>query len=366
MKNNFISSIWDFRQTTLNQTSYVTHNFFRWYGKLIPQLVSRLITMYSKEGDLVLANFAGSGTVLLESNILKRSSMGVDSNPLSILICKVKTLPYVPNTDKFLTRFGDFKKIKNSKIFPMDTEDEKWFDKQVFQDLMRIKNKIIEINDEKERNFYLLALDSIILKVSRVDSRCVNHIVLDKNKHILDVFPEFKNKVEEMNRSMKDYIQLSTKSKTTIDIGDARNLKNIDGNSIDLIISHPPYLGCINYSNIYKLNNKILGYNYDEVKENDLSTTSLQKYMINMEKVFDEMKRVLKTEKYACVVIGDNRKNGEIIPTFSYFINYAQKIGFKLKDIFIWIMSQKAGMNVKRRGNHIDHNYILIFQKSKL
>ena len=76
------------------------------------------------------------------------------------------------------------------------------------------------------------------------------------------------------------------------------------------------------------------------------------------------MFRVLKKEKYACVIIGDTRVNGDIIPTFSYFINYANEKGFRLKDIFIWRMNQKAGMSIKRHGNHIDHNYILIFQKS--
>ena len=35
----------------------------------------------------------------------------------------------------------------------------------------------------------------------------------------------------------------------------------------------------------------------------------------------------------------------------------------ELKDIFVWVTKGKAGMNVKRRGNFIDHNYILIFKK---
>jgi len=363
MKNEFISSVWNFNQTTLDEPKLKIHDIYRWYGKLVPQLVSRLIKLYSKEEDLVLANFSGCGTVLVESDILNRRSVGIDSNPLAVLISKVKTTPYIPNTKKFLKELQEFAEDRDEK-YPMDDEDRKWFDEQVFQNLMKIKNKIdIDIKNEKDRNYYLLALASIVRRVSRVDSRCVNHIVVDKSKPVVDVFTEFKKKIKEIDRSMEEYLKFNPNSKAKVYEGDARNLNIIDDNSVDLIISHPPYLGCIHYSNIVKLSNKILGYDYNEVKKNDISTNSLQKYMKDMKRVFDEMKRVLKPQKYACIIIGDNRHNGYIVPTFSYFVNYAEEIGFKLRDIFIWVTNQKAGMNVKRRGNYIDHNYILIFHK---
>jgi adenine specific DNA methylase Mod len=98
MTNKFISSVWNFRELKSSETGYVTHDFLRWYGKLVPQLARKLITMYSEEGDLVLANFAGSGTVLVEANLLKRNTIGIDASPLSILLCQVKTTPYLPNT----------------------------------------------------------------------------------------------------------------------------------------------------------------------------------------------------------------------------------------------------------------------------
>lgn len=363
MKNDFISSIWDFKQVSLNETNYLTHDFLRWYGKLIPQLVARMIKLYSKEGDLILANFAGSGTVLLESHVLHRNSIGVDSSPLSILLCKVKTTPYNPNISKFLDLLSQYLKENKNKKFAMDETDKKWYEEEVFNELMLIKKKINTIKDERDRNYYLLALAAITRKISRIDSRCINHIVVDKNKPLFNPFEEFSKKIEEMNLSMQELIKVANGAKISINRGDARDLNDIKSNSVDLIISHPPYLGCINYSNIFKLANKIIDFDYDNVKQNDISTNSLSRYMGDMKKVFDEMFRVLKNDKYACVIIGDNRVDGDLIPTFSYFINYANEKGFKLKDIFIWLMNQKAGMSIKRHGNHIDHNYILIFQK---
>ena len=83
-----------------------------------------------------------------------------------------------------------------------------------------------------------------------------------------------------------------------------------------------------------------------------------------MQQVFDEMSRVLKPKKYMAVIIGDNRKDGNIQPTFASFIQDAtNRLELELKDIFVWVTKGKAGMNVTRRGNYIDHNYILIFKK---
>jgi DNA modification methylase len=363
MKNNFISSVWDFSDISLAETNYATHDFLRWYGKLIPQLVSRLIQLYSEEGDLVFANFAGSGTVLVEANILKRDSKGIDSSPLSVLLSRVKTHPYLPDSSVFLEKVKTALQKKEGGGFEMTNDDKKWFHPDSFQDLMTIRSVIDSISNERERDYFLLALASIVRKVSKVDERCINHIVLDKNKPKYDVFSEFQKKLLDMEQSMREFMKIANGNKVEISFGDARDTKLPD-NHVDLIISHPPYLGCINYSNIYKLQNRILGFEYDEVKKRDISTDSFSKYIKEMQKVFDEMFRVLKPKKYACVVIGDNRKNGAIQPTFAYFIQYAtEQLGFKLTDIFIWVMSQKAGMNIKRRGNHIDHNYILVFQK---
>src|SRR5712671_2070708 len=50
-------------------------------------------TILSGKGDLVADPFCGSGTVLLESQLAGRVSIGADSNPLARLLTTVKTSP---------------------------------------------------------------------------------------------------------------------------------------------------------------------------------------------------------------------------------------------------------------------------------
>lgn len=82
-------------------------------------------------------------------------------------------------------------------------------------------------------------------------------------------------------------------------VGDARDLNLINDNSIDLICSHPPYSNIINYTH----NNK-----------NDLSNYEVKGFLKEIEKVAKESYRTLKDNKYCSILIGDMRKNKNVIP----------------------------------------------------
>ena len=51
---------------------------------------------YTKEGDLVVDPFGGCGTTLVESKVMGRPSVGVDINPVAVLITKAKITPIDP------------------------------------------------------------------------------------------------------------------------------------------------------------------------------------------------------------------------------------------------------------------------------
>src|SRR5919198_3227064 len=82
-------------------TRYFTHNYHPYSSKYIPQIPHYLIANFTKRNDLILDNFVGSGTTLVESKILGRHAIGVDINPLACLVAKVKTTNIQkPNLEK--------------------------------------------------------------------------------------------------------------------------------------------------------------------------------------------------------------------------------------------------------------------------
>ncbi|HJR49283.1 MAG TPA: DNA methyltransferase, partial [Nitrososphaeraceae archaeon] len=72
-------------------TRYYTHGYHPYSAKYIPQIPYRLVSKFTKKNELVLDNFMGSGTTLVESKLLGRNAIGIDVNPLACLISKVKT-----------------------------------------------------------------------------------------------------------------------------------------------------------------------------------------------------------------------------------------------------------------------------------
>ena len=364
MKNSFISSVWDFQDTGSTQTGYLTHDILRWYGKLIPQLVVRLLDLYSEKNDTVLANFSGSGTVALEAHLAGRNAIGIDANSLSLLLSRVKANPSKFEVDETIALIHRNSKNYKNTDWDSDSFLQKWFDKENYEMLKKYVYGANKIQDVQLRDTLLLAIASIVKKCSRIDSRCVNHIIVDNNKIKNNVQDEFRKKLQSISRDSANLHKVKSKNTVKIIEGDARQLPLKD-NSIDFIISHPPYLGAIDYTNIMQLENLILGNDNKIIDASDISTTSMKNYLSSMQNVFSEMHRVVKPGKHIAVIIGDNRKNGNIQPTFAYFIQDAtDRLGLELKDIFIWITKSKAGMSVSRRGNYIDHNYILIFKKS--
>ena len=67
--------------------NWATNNA-KYRGNWSPYIPRNLILRYSKEGDLILDQFAGGGTTLVESKLLNRNIIGVDINPTSLEICK--------------------------------------------------------------------------------------------------------------------------------------------------------------------------------------------------------------------------------------------------------------------------------------
>ena len=80
---------WEFSDA---DTQYLTHNIHRYSGKFIPQIAQQVIQLLTVPGDTVLDSYMGSGTTLLEAQLSGRNAIGVDLNPLAVLISQVKNI----------------------------------------------------------------------------------------------------------------------------------------------------------------------------------------------------------------------------------------------------------------------------------
>ena len=69
--------------------NWATHDA-KWRGNWSPYIPRNILLRYSEEGDLILDQFAGGGTTLVEAKLLNRNIIGVDVNDVALNRCKEK------------------------------------------------------------------------------------------------------------------------------------------------------------------------------------------------------------------------------------------------------------------------------------
>lgn len=80
-----MTTVWSFPK----RGDWATHDA-KWRGNWSPYIPRNLILRYSQENDLVLDQFVGGGTTLVEAKLLNRNIIGVDVNDIALERCKEK------------------------------------------------------------------------------------------------------------------------------------------------------------------------------------------------------------------------------------------------------------------------------------
>ncbi|MDU5923994.1 MAG: DNA methyltransferase [Finegoldia magna] len=70
--------------------NWATHDA-KWRGNWSPYIPRNILLRYSQENDLILDQFAGGGTTLVEGKLLNRDVIGIDVNDIALERCKEKT-----------------------------------------------------------------------------------------------------------------------------------------------------------------------------------------------------------------------------------------------------------------------------------
>ena len=145
-------------------------------------------------------------------------------------------------------------------------------------------------------------------------------------------------------------------SKQEVRVGDARDLSGIEDESYDLVVTHPPYMNIIKYSE-----GKI---------EGDLSNTgSMPKFCDAIEGIARELLRVLRGGRYCAILIGDTRKGRHYVPLSFYVMQRFLRAGFVLKEDIIKVQhncSSTGRWRAKAQQGKfylIMHEHLFVFRK---
>lgn len=368
---------WDYRKEF---TKSFTHCFHTYPAMFIPQIARRLIETYSARGETICDIFCGSGTALVESRLLGRNAYGIDLNPLAIFLAKMKTTEFDP---RILTKryFQLFEKI--SRIDDDDVEKPEflninfWYKPEVIVELAKIKKTIKELKEEKIRNFFMVAFS----ETARLSSNMKNgefklvrirpEKLCSYNPNVLNIF---KKKVETNINGMSEFYKNVDKNTWAESIyGDSSHGNGIEENSIDCIVTSPPYgdsRTTVAYGQFSRLSaqwidifeepnkasgvdNELLGGRPTKDLEHNLNSEYLNQivnqiadkdkkrardvlsFYTGLESCIRRAYKILKPNRHFCIVIGNRLVKQIRIPTDFIIVELSENIGFVCEDIIV-------------------------------
>ncbi len=307
------------------------YNWFHYKEAYSPEFVEKILDGFQIRGK-VLDPFCGIGTTALVAKSRGMNACGIDSSPLAVCVANVKTRNYSQDELLEVENFmkGIFQKKTGPKLPKLKWDFElfrieKAFPPANLRNILYIREKITEVENEKARNFLLLALISLIPMCSFVlkDGGVLKLV----KKSVAPVKEMFKRKVKKMLRDLRE--SPITGAEPEIFLGDARKM-DLESGTMDAIITSPPYLNAIDYTKVYGLELSLLEMDPQTTKKarerclrssitasvmgEDLPPEAgeignkipvIGAYFFDMEKVLEECYRVLKPGSFAVFVVGN-------------------------------------------------------------
>lgn len=272
------------------------YNWFHYKEGFSRQIVFELLDEFNIKKGIVLDPFCGVGTTLLACKERGLDSIGFDVSPIALLASSVKTAYY----DKDALKDAAKKLLK--KKFSKTTADvpkimKIGFSRHVLEDVLFFRDEILRIDDEKIRDFFLLALTRAAINVSWTWKD--GSVIKIRKRDVAPLRLMLRRSVYRMIKDV-DKLELPV-CETRVECADARRMPLTD-ECVDAIITSPPYLNNIDYTKVYAIENFIAG----SQQETQLrSCIDDEKYFSDMTLVIKEMFRVCKNGAKCAIIIGN-------------------------------------------------------------
>ncbi|MCW4011124.1 MAG: DNA methyltransferase [Candidatus Bathyarchaeota archaeon] len=389
-------------------TRYSTHGLYTYPAQLIPQIPYYFFKQVKKpkHDSIVLDPFCGTGTVMVEAMHNGWNSVGIEINPVTALVAKVKATPY--EASKLKNSFEKVKELyKGSKTDytpPSFDNLNFWFTEKTTFELAKIKASIEGIENELIRDFFDVAFASIIKDSSRADPRIYVPVLPKKGlrKRRCSPWTLFKVKVETNIKKMKEFKGYVGNNSCDCQIvcGDCREVEKNFG-QIDMIITSPPYISAQKYVRSTRLEAYWLGFSKDfqididhktigsesitksdyvtfqptgindldellcDVRSSDPVRAGIaNKYFMDIKEVMEKMYFLLSSNGICVVVIGNSTLRGREVNTNEFLVKIAEGAGFELENIMLDKIVSKGLMTKRNKtAGSIDAEWVCVFKK---
>ncbi len=388
---------WDFPDSHSNYGLHSLH----WYpGTFIPQIPAYLIELFSERGDVVLDCFCGIGTTLVEAVRLGRNAIGMDVNPIATMVAQAKLTFFEPGNlrrlsvaaeeqlDVLCLRYGLhgdsdlFRRIRRAHTLKNEGEFEvlkPWYHAETWREMLAIR----ELVDQQCEPFRRVC-ESVFSSIAKACSSQREHWgyvadnMIPRSLIYYDAVNAFRFGLRTNVDAFERFLETpNLKDRTVSELNTAarvltvncQDMGEIEDQSVDLIVTSPPYLSVTDYMKSQRLSLWWSRYSVEALREIEIGarfkrtrTKAFDDYLEGMTKSISNMARVLKSDHYLCLVIGETevqRKSHQLIDRLR---NIVLEQGFC--EPFGKIQRTRTRERLKSRQGAANDEYILVFRKA--
>ena len=359
-------------------------------------LIEEYISFFTKEGDIVLDPFCGSGTTGIAASLTNRNSILYDLSPLAVFISKSTYEQFdLDETQRIFDEIEDDISEKIDESYSSDFEPENFdypnirlpkssdakdigelFTARNLYNLKTLLDRINQVDNLPVRNFLRFIFSGILARASktffydRAKWGGGNSSIFTKYRYWIPPRPDERNvwklfKIR-FNRvkKLKGRLQERFKGNILFRLGSATNLNEIPNESVDYIYTDPPYGSNIAYLDLSAMwlawldLEKNIEAKLEAIEGGSLENTR-ERYLELMSESFKEMYRVLKPGKYLSLVFQHKDPN-----IWYELIEKCQEKGFQYVNTFSYPSYYRSFHKINNPLSVISGQLIINFQKN--
>ncbi|MBI1187356.1 MAG: RNA methyltransferase [Alphaproteobacteria bacterium] len=323
---------WDFRDARPHPLG----NLHPYPARFIPEIPRRLIAeLRPADGLAVLDPFCGSGTTLTEAQATGLRSIGIDLNPIAVLMSRVKTSPIPVGIGKALSEAIQRAESEANPQVPDIPRLDHWFRKDIQLAVASLASAVA-VAPAEAKDLLRLALSSIIVRVSNQDSD-TRYAAVEKSVTRSDVFRLFLRSAQRILDALKG--RPYPLAESTVLEGDILALRPgaIGQEKVGLVVTSPPYPNAYEYWLYHKYRMWWLGFDPLAVKAGEIGARAhffggnghtAEAFRGQMTTLMTLLDAVLIPGGHACFVVGRSRIHGQIVDNGSLISEVASRFGF--------------------------------------